>query len=197
MAQIHTHYDNLKVTRNAPPEVIRAAYKTLSQKFHPDRNPGNLDATRTIQIINLAYEVLSDPIKRKEHDEWITAAEAKYRASQNNQNDPYCSTATPNNPLPAKPRRNSYGFHETQGWSASRILTALSKTRINAGHFFKNLFWCALATVIIFSFLENHSQPSFPKVSSTYQVAAELNANDDQIVEHVPFEDSVALPPTP
>jgi curved DNA-binding protein CbpA len=76
MARIHTHYDNLKVARNAPPEVIRAAYKTLSQKYHPDRNPGNSDAIRIIQIINLAYEVLSDPVKRREHDEWIARTEA-------------------------------------------------------------------------------------------------------------------------
>jgi DnaJ-class molecular chaperone len=76
MPHIHTHYDNLKVTRNAPPEVIRAAYKSLSQKFHPDRNPDK-EATRTFQIIKSAYEVLSDPGKRREHDEWIALAEAR------------------------------------------------------------------------------------------------------------------------
>lgn len=76
MARIHTHYDNLKVARNAPPEVIRAAYKTLSQKYHPDRNPNNPDAVRIIKIINSAYEVLSDPRKRQEHDEWIAREEA-------------------------------------------------------------------------------------------------------------------------
>lgn len=77
MARIHTHYDNLKVARNAPPEVIRAAYKTLSQKYHPDRNPNKPDAIRIIKIINSAYEVLSDPIKRQEHDDWIAREEAK------------------------------------------------------------------------------------------------------------------------
>jgi curved DNA-binding protein CbpA len=77
MARIHTHYDNLKVARNAPPEVIRAAYKTLSQKYHPDRNPDSRDAIRIIQIINLAYEVLSDPAKRQEHDEWIDRTESE------------------------------------------------------------------------------------------------------------------------
>lgn len=77
MPKVHTHYDNLKVTRNAPPEVIRAAYKSLSQKFHPDRNPGDPGATRTFQIINTAYEVLSDPLKRREHDDWIASAEAQ------------------------------------------------------------------------------------------------------------------------
>jgi curved DNA-binding protein CbpA len=80
MAKIHTHYDNLKVARNAPPEVIRAAYKTLSQRFHPDRNADNEAATRIFQIISTAYEVLSDPAKRKEHDEWIAKVEAEASA---------------------------------------------------------------------------------------------------------------------
>lgn len=76
----HTHYDNLKVARNAPPEVIRAAYKTLCQQFHPDRHGGHPKATQTFQIINTAYEVLSDPGKRKQHDAWIAKAEAREQA---------------------------------------------------------------------------------------------------------------------
>jgi curved DNA-binding protein CbpA len=75
MAQVHTHYDNLKVARDAPPEVIRAAYKTLSQKHHPDRNGNSKEAIRIIQLINSAYEVLSDPVRRQEHDEWIARTE--------------------------------------------------------------------------------------------------------------------------
>lgn len=77
MARIHTHYDNLKVARNAPQEVIRAAYKSLSQKYHPDRNSGSANANRIIQIINASYEVLSDPAKRREHDEWIARVEGE------------------------------------------------------------------------------------------------------------------------
>lgn len=76
MPRIHTHYDNLKVTRNAPPEVIRAAYKTLCQKFHPDRNPDNKSAEKTFLIIRSAYETLSDPEKRKLHDAWIASVES-------------------------------------------------------------------------------------------------------------------------
>jgi len=80
MAKIHTHYDNLKVARNAPPEVIRAAYRTLSQRFHPDRNAGDDSATHIFQLISAAYEALSDPAKRREHDEWIAKAEAEAQA---------------------------------------------------------------------------------------------------------------------
>jgi hypothetical protein len=75
MAKIHTHYDNLKVARQAPQEVIRAAYKALSQKYHPDKNPGDEKAARIMAIVNTAYNTLSDPVRRKEHDEWIAAEE--------------------------------------------------------------------------------------------------------------------------
>ena len=74
--KIRTHYDNLKVARNAPSEIIRAAYKTLSQKYHPDRNPHNSDASRIMAIINASYEELSDPGKRKQHDLWIAEQES-------------------------------------------------------------------------------------------------------------------------
>ncbi|WP_332879232.1 J domain-containing protein [Massilia sp. S19_KUP03_FR1] len=75
MAKIHTHYDNLKVARMAPQEVIRAAYKALSQKYHPDKNPGDEKAARIMAIVNTAYTALNDPVRRKEHDEWIAAEE--------------------------------------------------------------------------------------------------------------------------
>ena len=90
MTQVHTHYDNLKVARDAPPEVIRAAYKTLSQKFHPDRNSGNAEAARIMAILNTSYEVLSDPNKRQEHDQWVVSQErmAAQAANVNNQPKP-------------------------------------------------------------------------------------------------------------
>ncbi len=72
---LHTHYDNLKVARQAPQEVIRAAYKALSQKYHPDKNPGNAKAARVMALLNSAYGTLADPQRRREHDEWIAAEE--------------------------------------------------------------------------------------------------------------------------
>lgn len=75
MAKIHTHYDNLKVSRHAPQEVIRASYKALSQKYHPDKNPGDEKSARIMAVVNTAYNVLSDPMRRKEHDEWIASEE--------------------------------------------------------------------------------------------------------------------------
>jgi curved DNA-binding protein CbpA len=78
--KIHTHYDNLKTARNAPDEVIRAAYKALSQKYHPDKNP-RPDAARIMAILNASYAVLSDEVQRRRHDEWIAEQESAQPAA--------------------------------------------------------------------------------------------------------------------
>ena len=84
MKKIRTYYDNLQVVENASPEVIKGAYKYLSQRWHPDKNPENREkAERITRIINRAYEVLSDVDKRRQHDAWI----AEQKKSQGE--DPY------------------------------------------------------------------------------------------------------------
>jgi curved DNA-binding protein CbpA len=77
---MHTHYDNLKVLRNAPLPVIRAAYRVLSQQYHPDRNDSP-DAPRIMRILNDAWTVLSDETKRAEYDRQLAAEAAKEHAS--------------------------------------------------------------------------------------------------------------------
>lgn len=69
---IHTHYDNLQLPQNASDADIRQAYRRLSRKYHPDLNP-DPDAHRIMQLVNKAYDVLSDPQRRAEHDYWIEA----------------------------------------------------------------------------------------------------------------------------
>ncbi len=78
MTKTRTHYDNLKVTRDAPASVIRAAYKALCQTFHPDKFQGSSEeAERVIKLVNASYAVLIDPVKRAEHNAWIREQEAK------------------------------------------------------------------------------------------------------------------------
>lgn len=74
------YYDVLGVARNADPAVIRAAYKVLVQKYHPDKYSGS-DAAEKITAINLAFETLSDSSLRKAYDETLDAQpseEAEY-----------------------------------------------------------------------------------------------------------------------
>lgn len=68
-----THYERLAVSRDAPPEVIRAAYKALSQKYHPDKNPGDSEAARVMTLLNQSYDVLMDPVRRAEYDASLDA----------------------------------------------------------------------------------------------------------------------------
>lgn len=77
-----THYENLKVSRDAPQEVIRAAYESLLLKFHPDRHPQGANTARVTKIINDAYSVLSDPVRRRQHDEWIAREEGKTKDAE-------------------------------------------------------------------------------------------------------------------
>lgn len=62
------HYATLGVSKTASPEEIKKAYHVLAMKFHPDRNKGR-GAEDRFKEINEAYQVLSDPEKRREY-EW-------------------------------------------------------------------------------------------------------------------------------
>lgn len=67
------YYDWLEISRNASPEVVEKAYKTLVKKYHPDLQEGEnkQQAEEMIKKINEAYSVLSDETKRKQYDETI------------------------------------------------------------------------------------------------------------------------------
>jgi curved DNA-binding protein CbpA len=77
MSKFRTHYDNLKVSRDAPIEVIQAAYRSLARKYHPDTNGNHPKSEAIMKAINASYEVLSDPVRRAKHDEWIAAQSMK------------------------------------------------------------------------------------------------------------------------
>lgn len=75
--KIAHYYGRLKVAPDAPPEVIRAAYKALVQKYHPDRHQGSVRHEIVLSALNKAQEVLLDPARRAAHDEWIRAEEVR------------------------------------------------------------------------------------------------------------------------
>eukprot|EP00937_MAST-01D_sp_MAST-1D-sp2_P006834 g6834.t1 len=62
-------YDILLVDQDATAEDIKKAYRKLSLQYHPDKNPGDADATRRFIAISAAYELLSDDAKRSEWDD--------------------------------------------------------------------------------------------------------------------------------
>ena len=62
------YYAVLGVPREADSAVIKRAYYEQARKYHPDKNQGNKQASTRFKRVNEAYEVLSDPQKRKIYD---------------------------------------------------------------------------------------------------------------------------------
>jgi len=82
------YYSLLGIPKNAPDKDVKAAYRRLARKYHPDVNPGDKSAEARFKEINEAFEVLSDPDKRKNFDQYgsdLENAEAFARARQQSQ----------------------------------------------------------------------------------------------------------------
>ena len=68
------YYDTLGLQRGASDSDLKAAYRKLAMKHHPDRNPGDKHCEQRFKEINEAYEVLKDPDKRAAYDRFGHAA---------------------------------------------------------------------------------------------------------------------------
>ncbi|HEX2506338.1 MAG TPA: molecular chaperone DnaJ [Gaiellaceae bacterium] len=68
MAAVKDLYDVLGVSKDASPDEIKKAYRKLARKHHPDANPNDPSAEERFKEVQAAYDVLSDPEKRKQYD---------------------------------------------------------------------------------------------------------------------------------
>jgi curved DNA-binding protein CbpA len=69
---LKTHYEVLGLLPSAEDVVVKAAYKALAQKFHPDKNKNNKEhCTEVMARVNAAYGVLGDKEQRKKYDQQL------------------------------------------------------------------------------------------------------------------------------
>jgi curved DNA-binding protein len=68
------YYEALGLSRGASTDEIKKAYRKLARKYHPDMNPGDPSAEEKFKQISEAYEVLTDPEKKKMYDQFGDAA---------------------------------------------------------------------------------------------------------------------------
>ena len=68
LAQKRDYYEILGIGRDATDEDIKKAYRKSALRHHPDKNPGDKESEERFKEVNEAYEILSDPEKRRKYD---------------------------------------------------------------------------------------------------------------------------------
>lgn len=122
------YYSILGINRNASQTEIKAAYRKLALKFHPDKNPGDAFFEQMFRDVKDAYEILSDPNKR-----------ARYDAGNKNQTETTESRKSrtePNEPSPTELVNNIISnlrqmINQTKGASTEQIKTGVISDYLN------------------------------------------------------------------
>ena len=80
------YYKVLGIDKSATKEDIKKAYKNLARKWHPDKNKSP-DASQKFKEVSVAYQILYDPVKKKEYDNLMTTNNRNNNRNYNRNNN--------------------------------------------------------------------------------------------------------------
>lgn len=166
------NYEILEVSQNASQEVIKAAYKSLMQRYHPDKNPGNIAVAEHASRIIQAYDVISDVTKRAAYDKVLGLQSSEIMPVKNGTAK---TTHTPSGRTVPK-NNTSYWF----SWLI--IASILMSGWLILAHFKKNKLSQLLAADITRSVDSRQASPDKVTVDSGLkELAASSSANADAL----------------
>ena len=114
-----TYYKTLMLAEIADAEVIGVVYRKLAQRYHPDVDPSP-EAARRMAEINAAHEVLGNPQKRSEYDQWLASRRDRRSSDRliKQQGDvPVGAAGAPVGP----PQGSVLEFGRYSGWTLGQI----------------------------------------------------------------------------
>lgn len=124
-------YDVLQVSPAADALVIRAAFRSLIQRHHPDRNPGDAQAAQQAVLVTQAYELLTDPQRRAAYDAQSLAERTALLNASKPKTWPHPSNRQSNAANTAKPRGSVWSLWVAAvlvflslGWAVRQFLLA-------------------------------------------------------------------------
>lgn len=93
---IMNHYETLNVKQTATENEIKASFRKLATKYHPDKNGGNKTSEEKFKQINEAYQILSDKEERAKYDQFLSMKANGFGSHQFNRNSGSQSQSTHN-----------------------------------------------------------------------------------------------------
>ena len=109
----HDYYKTLGVSRTATKSDIKVAYFQLAKKYHPDANPGDVNAKQKFQEIAEAYTVLSDDSQRQQYDSYGVSNDDGVQQYQQRQSYGYSAPQNVNPEEVFKKMFEELGLQET------------------------------------------------------------------------------------
>ncbi|MBL3655567.1 DnaJ domain-containing protein [Fulvivirga sediminis] len=138
---MYNYYQVLDVSRHSDLQTIKSAYKKLAFMYHPDKNPGNKAAEEYFKLINEAHQILSDPIRKAQHDRFLSAI---YDKPKNSTPRGYTTTARPSKHT----ERSVYDRYGKYDWRKAPKYKNAPTYKVDK-EYFKNQLYTLLTVLVI------------------------------------------------